>query len=115
MITKRVCSSRSISRTGRETILPMTLAIALVFVGATHAIAQTPEPAAPASSLLPGAEEGFVDSGDVKIHYVSLGKKEDPLWSWSMGFPISGIPGVLRCPRSPSNFTSSRSTSGAIT
>ena len=49
--------------------------------------AQTPEPPAPASSLLPGAEEGFVDSGDVKIHYVSLGKKEDPLLVMVHGFP----------------------------
>ena len=41
----------------------------------------------PASSLLPGAEEGFVDSGGVRIHYVSLGKGEDPLLVLIHGFP----------------------------
>jgi epoxide hydrolase 4 len=41
----------------------------------------------PASTLLPGAEEGFVDSGGVKIHYVSLGKAEDPLLVLIHGFP----------------------------
>ena len=55
--------------------------------GIASARGQTPEPAAPASSLLPGAEEGFVDSGGVKIHYVSLGKKEDPLLVMIHGFP----------------------------
>jgi epoxide hydrolase 4 len=63
------------------------LAIAVLLAGWTQASAQTPEPAAPASSLLSGAEEGFVDSGDVKIHYVSLGKKEDPLLVMIHGFP----------------------------
>jgi epoxide hydrolase 4 len=37
--------------------------------------------------LLPGAEEGFVDSDGVKIHYVSLGKKEDLLLVMVHGFP----------------------------
>ena len=61
--------------------------LALLLTGWTQANAQTPEPAAPASSLLPGAEEGFVDSGDIKIHYVSLGKKENPLLVMVHGFP----------------------------
>jgi pimeloyl-ACP methyl ester carboxylesterase len=41
----------------------------------------------PASALLPGAEEGFVDSGGVKIHYVSLGRSQDPLIVLIHGFP----------------------------
>ena len=44
-------------------------------------------PLARASSLLPEAEEGFVDSGGVKIHYVSLGRNEDPLLVMIHGFP----------------------------
>jgi epoxide hydrolase 4 len=44
-------------------------------------------PGPPASTLLPGADEGFVDSGGVKIHYVSLGKGEDPLMVLIHGFP----------------------------
>ncbi len=47
--------------------------------------ARAPSPAA--SSLLPGAKEGFVDSGGVKIHYVSLGRSEDPLMVLIHGFP----------------------------
>ena len=46
-----------------------------------------PSPAPPASTLLPGAEDGFVDSDGVKIHYVSLGRKEDPLLVMIHGFP----------------------------
>jgi epoxide hydrolase 4 len=61
--------------------------LALLLAGWTPAEAQTPEPAAPASSLLPGVEEGFVDSDGVKIHYVSLGKKENPLLVMVHGFP----------------------------
>jgi pimeloyl-ACP methyl ester carboxylesterase len=48
---------------------------------------QAAEPVERASSLLAGADEGFVDSGDIKIHYVSLGKKEDPLLVMVHGFP----------------------------
>jgi pimeloyl-ACP methyl ester carboxylesterase len=48
---------------------------------------QTAEPAPAASSLLAGTEEGYVDSGPVKIHYVSLGKKENPLLVMVHGFP----------------------------
>jgi pimeloyl-ACP methyl ester carboxylesterase len=56
-------------------------------VNPARAADEKPEPAAPASSLLPGAEEGFVDSDGVKIHYVSLGGKEDPLVVMIHGFP----------------------------
>jgi epoxide hydrolase 4 len=45
------------------------------------------DPAPAASTLLPGAEDGFVDSGGVKIHYVSLGRKTDPLVVLIHGFP----------------------------
>jgi epoxide hydrolase 4 len=64
-----------------------SIAIAIGLAGFVPAHSQTPEPAAPASSLLPGALEGFVDSDGVKIHYVGLGKKEDPLLVMVHGFP----------------------------
>ena len=80
-----VAPVRQGSRPGQGAFL--VIGLALLFAGGTPARAQAPEPAAPASSLLPGAEEGFVDSGGVKIHYVSLGKKEDPLLVMIHGFP----------------------------
>jgi epoxide hydrolase 4 len=70
-----------------ETVRSITIAIGLCLAGFAPARAQTPEPAAPASSLLTGAEEGVVDSSGVKIHYVSLGKKENPLLVMVHGFP----------------------------
>ncbi len=65
------------------------LALALALLVARNARADDPvsDPAPPASSLLPGAEDGFVDSGGVKIHFVSLGRKEDPLVVLIHGFP----------------------------
>ncbi len=50
---------------------------------------QEPDPAAAelASSLLLGAHDGFVDSGGVRIHYVSLGRPQDPLLVLIHGFP----------------------------
>jgi pimeloyl-ACP methyl ester carboxylesterase len=47
----------------------------------------TDEQAEPASSLLRGAQEGYVDSGGVRIHYVSLGRPQDPLLVMIHGFP----------------------------
>jgi pimeloyl-ACP methyl ester carboxylesterase len=51
------------------------------------ATAAEPEPAPKAADLIPGAEDGFIDSGGVKIHCVSLGKKDDPLVVLIHGFP----------------------------
>ena len=59
----------------------------LLLAGIAWARGQDSAPAAPASSLLPGAEDGFVESGDIKIHYASLGKKESPLLVMIHGFP----------------------------
>ena len=59
----------------------------MFFVARAHADEPVSGVAQPASSLLPGAEEGYVDSGGVKIHYVSLGRKEDPLVVMIHGFP----------------------------
>jgi pimeloyl-ACP methyl ester carboxylesterase len=70
-----------------EKVRSITIAIGLCLAGFAPARGQTPEPAAPASSLLTGAEEGVVDSSGVKIHYVSLGKKENPLLVMVHGFP----------------------------
>ena len=61
--------------------------LGLMLAGYALAGEQNPAPAAPASSLVAGAEEGFVDSGGVKIHYVSLGRNEDPLLVMIHGFP----------------------------
>jgi pimeloyl-ACP methyl ester carboxylesterase len=58
-----------------------------VFAVGCSATAEEPEAAPRAADLLPGAEEGFVDSGGVKIHYVSLGKTENPLIVMIHGFP----------------------------
>jgi pimeloyl-ACP methyl ester carboxylesterase len=55
--------------------------------GALAAAAAASEPVPKASELLPGAVEGFVDSGGVKIHYVGLGKTGDPLIVMIHGFP----------------------------
>jgi len=67
--------------------LVLGLGLGLALSGFARAGDQTPEPAAPASRILPGAEEGFVDSGGVKIHYVSLGREQDPLVVMIHGFP----------------------------
>src|SRR5438552_6670997 len=63
------------------------LGLALVLGHTPGAAGQGPAPAAPASGLLPGAQDGFVDSGGVKIHYVSLGRSQDPLLIMIHGFP----------------------------
>jgi len=67
--------------------LTIGLGLGLLLAGFARAADHGAEPAAPASSLLPGAQEGFVDSGGVKIHYVSLGRNEDPLVVMIHGFP----------------------------
>jgi pimeloyl-ACP methyl ester carboxylesterase len=65
--------------------LVLGLAVLLGVTGrADDPVAQA---APPASSLLAGAEDGYVDSGGVKVHYVSLGRKEDPLLVMIHGFP----------------------------
>ena len=68
---------------GQRSVMALLIGLGLV----TVATGQVPEAAPPASTLLPGAEEGFVDSGGVKIHYVSLGRPEDPLLVMIHGFP----------------------------
>jgi pimeloyl-ACP methyl ester carboxylesterase len=75
---------RSDHRLAWVALASLTLMACLV---ASTTSADEPEAAPPASSLLPGAEEGFVDSGGVKIHYVSLGKKDGPLIVMIHGFP----------------------------
>jgi epoxide hydrolase 4 len=77
------CARRLTIRTAGS----ITITIGLCLAGFAPARGQTPEPAASATSLLPGAEDGFVDSDGVKIHYVSLGKIEDPLIVMVHGFP----------------------------
>jgi len=79
------CAKWLTTRTARATTIAIGIGICLA--GCASACGQTPEPPAPASSLLPGAVEGFVDSSGVKIHYVSLGKKDDPLLVMVHGFP----------------------------
>ncbi len=78
----------SVSRRLFRICLGFAMAIGLVLLsGWVRAGAQTAEPPVPASSLLGGSEEGFVDSGGVKIHYVSLGRSQDPLVVMIHGFP----------------------------
>src|SRR5262249_33795039 len=45
------------------------------------------EPDQPAGALLAGARDGFVNSGEIKIHYVSMGNDGDPLLVLVHGFP----------------------------
>ncbi len=44
-------------------------------------------PPLPASTWVPGAEDGFVHSDTVNIHFVQLGKKDNPLLVMIHGFP----------------------------
>jgi pimeloyl-ACP methyl ester carboxylesterase len=67
--------------------MAFTLSLGLLLPCNTWAGDQGSQPAVAASSLLPGAEEGLVDSGGVKIHYVSLGRNPDPLVVMIHGFP----------------------------
>jgi len=85
MNTKQGFASQRALRTGQGMVL--AFGFGLLFAGYAWARGQDAEPAAPASSLLVGAAEGFVDSGGVKIHYVSLGRNEDPLVVMIHGFP----------------------------
>ena len=65
----------------------MAIALTASLLGRASADGQASEPAPAASSLLPGAEDGYVDSDGVKIHYVSLGEKQNPLVVMIHGFP----------------------------
>jgi pimeloyl-ACP methyl ester carboxylesterase len=65
----------------------MAIALTASLLGRASADGQASEPAPAASSLLPGAEDGYVDSAGVKIHYVSLGQKQNPLIVMIHGFP----------------------------
>ncbi len=69
--------------------MALAFGLALVFGFSMRIAAQEADPAAaePASSLLLGAHDGFVDSGGIKIHYVSLGRPRDPLLVLIHGFP----------------------------
>jgi epoxide hydrolase 4 len=49
--------------------------------------AGAPDAHTPASTLVPGAEDGVVHSGQVNIHFVSLGSKDKPLLVMIHGFP----------------------------
>jgi epoxide hydrolase 4 len=77
--------SRELLRSGR--VVTLTVGLAVLFVARAGADEPVSGVAPPASSLLPGAEEGYANSGGVKIHYVSLGRKEDPLVVMIHGFP----------------------------
>jgi pimeloyl-ACP methyl ester carboxylesterase len=69
--------------------MALAFGLGLLFGFSTRIAAQEAGPAAaePASSLLLGAVDGLVDSGGVKIHYVSLGRPRDPLLVLIHGFP----------------------------
>ncbi len=80
-----------ISGSQKRIQLPPAIALALGLAAllVSQASAQQPgsEPAPAAASLLPGASDGYVDSAGVKIHYVSLGRNQDPLMVLIHGFP----------------------------
>jgi epoxide hydrolase 4 len=66
---------------------PLLAIGSVLFAISALASEQATDPPVPASKLLPGAVEGFVDSGEIKIHYVSVGNKENPLLVLIHGFP----------------------------
>jgi epoxide hydrolase 4 len=86
MNTQRDFASQRMIPAWRGTVVAIGLGL-MMLDGSVLAGEQGPEPGAPASSLLPGSEEGFVDSSGVKIHYVSLGRSQDPLIVLIHGFP----------------------------
>ncbi len=53
----------------------------------TASKAEAPNAHLPASTWVPGAVDGWVHSGDVNIHFVELGKKDNPLLVMIHGFP----------------------------
>jgi pimeloyl-ACP methyl ester carboxylesterase len=61
--------------------------LVLVLGHSSGSAGEDPKEAPAASDLLPGAQDGFVDSGAVRIHYVSLGRSQDPLVVMIHGFP----------------------------
>ncbi len=65
------------------------LAIWLIYglIAGPTAIAQEQAAGPAASTLVPGARDGFVDSGGTRIHCVSLGRSEAPLLVLVHGFP----------------------------
>src|SRR5262245_7620937 len=67
-------------------VLGLSLAL-MTGQDAEIARAEEPEATPKAADLLPRAEDGSVDSGGVKIHYVSLGDEKDPLVVMIHGFP----------------------------
>jgi pimeloyl-ACP methyl ester carboxylesterase len=85
MNTKLSFSLRRMIQTGSAVIAAFALGFLLPC--GTTAGGDASQGAPQASSLLPRAEDGFVDSGGVKIHYVSLGRKQDPLVVMIHGFP----------------------------
>ena len=76
---------RQILRKWQGTLFALGLGV--LVCGYAWAVNQAVDSAAPASTLLPGAEDGFIDSNGVKIHYVSLGKNDNPLLVMIHGFP----------------------------
>jgi pimeloyl-ACP methyl ester carboxylesterase len=59
----------------------------LVWASGVTAVAQVERPVPPASTLVAGASDGYVDSSGVRIHYVSLGRNDAPLMVLIHGFP----------------------------
>ena len=80
-------SRRSLNTPRRSRSLAITLSIGMILVTASDVPGQEPPAAPAASSLLPGAREGVVDSAGVPIHYVSLGREHAPLMVLIHGFP----------------------------
>jgi pimeloyl-ACP methyl ester carboxylesterase len=65
----------------------LTAALALTCGHERPLLAHDLPPAPSASALVAGANDGYVDSGGVKIHFVSLGRRDAPLLVLVHGFP----------------------------
>ena len=61
--------------------------LGLSLIAGATTLAQDPVASPAASTFLPGARDHFVDSGGVRIHCVSLGRREAPLLVLIHGFP----------------------------
>ena len=74
------------NRFSRPAGLPR-LALVVIVAIPCPGFAQIAASAPPASALLEGARDQFVDSGGVRIHCVSLGRRDAPLLVMVHGFP----------------------------
>ena len=95
--------------------LILAVSFGLFLIAGGSAVAQGNGTTPAASSLLPGARDDYVDSGEVRIHCVSLGRRESPLLVLIHGFPDFWYSWRAQMPALAPTSTSWPSISGVIT